>query len=121
MLVEVHLHHTNPVMYLRDFEQGLGNIHNAAQLLYVVNSGFDSLSVIGTSRVQDVSDLVGLCLRPLLIHRSTIFDNTAPNAQQAEHNDGFLVNNIVLVAESVDCDTSAGGENGSLGDQGVAW
>jgi hypothetical protein len=72
--------------------------------------------VVGTGGVEDSPDLLGLSIGPLLVHGTTELDESTPDAEQAESDDGLLVDDIVLVAESVDGETGGRGKNGGLGD-----
>lgn len=102
-------------MYLGNLEQALGDVDNAAHLLHAVDTGLDSLGVVGTGSVQDAGNLLVLGLGPLGVHRSSVLENGGPYTQQAERDDGLLVDDIVLVAKGVDGQTGGGGQNGGLG------
>lgn len=106
-------------MYLGNGEQSLGNVDDTTHLLDVLDPVLHGLRVVGTSGVQDALDLLVLGLGPLLVHRATILDQSAPDAQQTEGDDGLLVDDVVLVADGVDGQTSSGGQNGGLGDERV--
>lgn len=105
---------------LGNLEQVLGDLNNAAHLLDVLNTALDSLGVVGTGAVEDVLDLVVLRLGPLLVGRATVLDQTTPDGEKADGDDGLLVHDIVLVAEAVDGKTSGAAEDGSLAEKAVA-
>ena len=94
--------------YLRHLEEGLGNLHNTAELLDTLNSRLDSFGVVGSGSVQNTLDLVDLAVGPLLVHRASIFENSSPNAQETECDNGFLVDDVVFIAKGVDCGTGRG-------------
>lgn len=106
--------------YLGNSEESLGVVNDRRHLLDVLDAGLDGLSVVGTGRVQDVLDLVGLLIGPLLVERTTELDETTPNGEQAEGDDGLLVHDIVLVGDGVDGETGGGGEDGGLGHEVAA-
>lgn len=107
-------------MYLGDLEQALGDVNDAAHLLDAVDAGLDGLGVVGTGSVQDTGNLLVLALSPLAVHGASVLDDGTPNTQQAESDDGLLVDDIVLVAEGVDGQTGGGGQDGGLGHERVA-
>lgn len=106
--------------YLGNSEQRLGDVDDTRHLLDVADAVLDGLGVVLAGGVQDALDLLVLCLGPLLVHGATVLDESAPDAQQAEGDDGLLVDDIVLVAEGIDGQTGGGGQDGGLGDQRVA-
>lgn len=122
------LHHLHPMYpnphpgsaYLGNGEEGLGNVDNTRHLLNVADAGLDGLSVVGAGRVQDVLDLVALLISPLLVEGTTELDETTPDGEQTEGDDGLLVDDIVLVGEGVDGKTGGGGEDGGLGHEVAA-
>ncbi len=75
--------------------------------------------MVDTSGVQDTLYLVVLSLRPLRVHGTTKLDQGAPDTEQTEGDDGFLVDDIVLAADGVDGETGGGGEDGGFGDERV--
>ena len=77
-----------------------------SKLLDTLNSRLDSLGMVGSGCVQDALDLVDLAVGPLLVHWSTILENSCPNAQEAERDNCFLVYDIVFVAKGINRDTS---------------
>lgn len=107
-------------MYLGDLEQALGDVDDTAHLLDVVDAGLDCLGVVGTGSVQDASNLLVLALGPLAVHGSSVLDDGTPNTQQAESDDGLLVDDKVLIAEGVDGQSGGGRQDGGLGDERVA-
>lgn len=68
-------------------------------------------------RVQDVLDLVGLALSPLLVGRTTVDSDTGVDGKKAEHDNGLLVDNVKLIADCGNGDTGGGGEDGCLGEK----
>jgi hypothetical protein len=75
--------------------------------------------VVGAGAVENVADAVVVTLGPLLEHGGTILDNTSPNGEQADSDDGLLVHDIVLVAEGVDAEAGGTTEKRALGDDVV--
>lgn len=106
--------------YLGDSEQSLGDINNTGHLLDVVNAGLDGASVVGTGSVQDVLVLLDLTLGPLAVSRATVLGNGSEDGKQTEGGNGLLVHHVQLVADSGNGQTGGGGQNGSLGDEGVS-
>lgn len=106
--------------YLGNLEQALGDLDDTAHLLDVVDASLDSLGVVGAGGVEDASDLLVLALGPFAVHGTSVLDDGTPDTQQAEGDDCLLVDDIVLVAESVDGQTGGGGQDGGLGDERVA-
>lgn len=107
--------------HLGNLEEGLGNVNNTSHLLDVLNALLDGLSVVGTGRVQDAADLLDLSVGPLSVHWSGILSNSEEDGKKGESDNGLLVDDVVLVGESVDSGSGGGGEDGGLGDEGVAW
>ena len=104
-------------IYLGNLEERLGDVDNLAHLLNILNTSLDGLGVVGTGAVEDVLDLLVLSLGPLLVRRTTILDQTTPDGEQADGNDGLLVHDIVLVADGVNAETSGGAEDGALAEK----
>lgn len=107
--------------HLGDLEKRLGDVDDTAHLLNVLDAGVDGLGVVGAGRVQDIADLADLSLGPSGVCWSKVLANSEEDGEERETDDGLLVDDIVLVAESEDGRASSGGEDGGLGDQGVAW
>lgn len=107
------------VYYLGNLKQRLGDINNTRKLGDVVNTLLDGVGVVGTSTVQNVSVLLNLAISPLLVSRATVLGDGSENADNTEKDDGFLVDNVELVADGSDGETGSGGESGGLGDQAV--
>jgi hypothetical protein len=76
--------------------------------------------VVGASGVEDALDLGVLSLGPILVGRATVLDQTTPDGEQADGDDGLLVHDIVLVAEAVDADTGDTAQDGALAEQVVS-
>lgn len=106
--------------YLGNLEQSLGDVDNAGHLLNVLDTGLDSLGVVGTGAVKDVLDLLVLGLSPFLVAGATVLDESSPDGEQADGNDGLLVHDIVLIAEGVDAETGGAAEESGLAEQVVA-
>lgn len=100
-------------------EEALGDLDNAAHLLDVGNAGLDGLGVVGTGTVEDVLDLVVLRLGPLLVGRATVLDQATPDGEKADSDDGLLVHDVVLVAETVNGETGGAAQDGGLAKQAV--
>lgn len=77
--------------------------------------------MVGTGRVQNAADLLDLSVGPLSVHWSGILSNSEEDAEEGECDNGLLVDDIVLVGESVDSGSGGGGEDGGLGDERVSW
>lgn len=106
--------------YLGDLEEVLGDVNDTLHLLDGGNSVLDGLGVVVSGRVQDVSDLVDLSLGPLGVHWSSILSDGGEDGEQAESNDGFLVDDQELVGDGGNTQTSTSGQSSDLGDQAVA-
>lgn len=76
--------------------------------------------MVGTSGVEDVLVLLDLALSPLLVDGTTVLGSGSEDAEKTEGSDGLLVHDIELVADGGHRETGGGGEDGSLGDEGVA-
>lgn len=99
---------------LGDGKKLLGGLNNSTKVLDIVDAGLDSIGVLFTSLVQNVLDLVVLPLGPRLEHRSTIMSDGPENAEKRESYDGFLVDDVNLVADRGNGETGTGGEDGGL-------
>lgn len=86
-------------MYLRNLEQLLGDFDNVAQRLDILDPFLDGAGVVAPGLVEDVLDLLDLTIRPLLVHGTTVLEDAVEDGQQAEGDDGFLVQDIKLVAD----------------------
>lgn len=106
--------------HLGNLEERFCDIDYSTHLLDVFDSVLDSLGVVKTGGVQDSLNLIVLGLRPLGVHGTAELDQSTPYAEKAEGDDGFLVDDIVFAADSVDGEAGSGGENGGLGDERVA-
>lgn len=106
--------------YLGDLEKVLGNLNNTAKVLDTLNALLDSLGVLLAGRVENVLDLVGLALGPLLVCGTTVDGDTGIDGEQAEHDNRLLVDDVKLVANGGNGDTGAGGEDGGLGEEVAA-
>jgi len=83
--------------YLGDLEKVLGDVNDSAEILDAVNALLDSRSVVFPGRVQDALDLIGLALGPLLVSWSTVDGNTGVDSEEAEQDNGLLVDDVELV------------------------
>lgn len=106
--------------HLGNLKEGLGDVDDTTEVLDALNALLDSGSVVLAGRVQDAGDLFGLLLRIFSPRRSSIFGDGPEDGQQRESNNGLLVDDVELVANSGDTQTSAGGEHSSLGEGAVS-
>lgn len=70
--------------------------------------------------VQDAGDLIDLGLRIAGPSWTGVFSDGPEDGQQAECDDGLLIDNVELVADRGCADSGSGGEYGGLGDGAVA-
>lgn len=70
--------------------------------------------------VQDVQDLVRVVVGELLVHGSNVGVHSPVDGQEGEEDDGLLVDDIELVADSRDGETGAGAQDSDLGGNAVA-
>jgi hypothetical protein len=103
--------------FLGNLKQGLGDVDNTAHLLNTLNTGLDGLGVVGAGAVEDVLDLLILSLGPLLVGRASVLDEAAPDGEQADGDNGLLVDDVVLVADGVDAQGGGAAEDGRLAEQ----
>lgn len=75
--------------------------------------------MVVTRGVQDVLDLVGVALGELLVHGADVVVDTKVDGEEGEEDNGFLVDDVELVADGGDGETSAGGEDADLGSDRV--
>ncbi len=101
--------------YLGNLKESLRNINNPTKLLNTLNSRLHRGGMILPRRVQDPLHLIDLPIRPILIHRPAIPPDRPEHAQQAERNDGFLVQHVQLVADGRNRETGTGGQDGGFG------
>jgi hypothetical protein len=76
--------------------------------------------VVRAGGVQDAVDLVNLRLRIAGPGGAGVVSDSPEDGQQAKRDDGFLVDDVELVANGSHAETSTGGQNGGLGDGAVA-
>lgn len=76
--------------------------------------------MVRAGSVQNVLVLLDLALSPLLVHRATILGDESEDAEQTESGNGFLVENVELVADGSNGETGASGEDSGLRGQGLA-
>lgn len=72
-------------------------------------------------RVQNLLVLADGGLGPVVVHGTTIFEDSVKDAQQAEGDDGFLVDHVELIADGPDGGACTCGEDGGLAREGTAW
>ena len=70
----------------------------------------------GLRRVHDALDLRDRPVRPLAVHGSSVLENAIEHGQQTECYNGLLVEDVQLVADGIDTDACAGGQDGGLAD-----
>lgn len=90
-------------------------------MLDVLDSLLNGVGVVCSSAVEDIFLLLDLGLGPLLVHGTGHLAYTSEDAEKTECGDGLLVEDVELIADSGDGETSTGGEDGGLGHQAVAW
>lgn len=76
--------------------------------------------MVGTGSVQDAGDLVGLLLSIVSPRWTSILGNSPEDGQQRKSDNRFLIDDVKLVADGCDTQSSAGGENGGLGEGAVS-
>lgn len=99
------LHSTN----LGNLEKSLGDVDNTAEFLDAGNAILDSGSVVLSGRVEDARDLLVLALCPCAIGWTTVMSNSPENRGQAQCDNGLLVDDQELIADSCN------GETGTCG------
>lgn len=104
---------------LGDGEQVLGGLDDTAEVGDAADAALDGVGVVVTGGVQDVLDLVGVVLGELLVHGADIVVDTEVDGEEREEDDGLLVDDVELVADRGDGETSTGGENTDLGSDRV--
>ena len=100
------------VSHLGNLEQGLGDVNDTAEVLDALDALLDS--------VQDTRDLVDLLLRIVSPSRSSVLGNGPEDGKEREGDNGLLVDDVELVADSGDTETGSRGEDGGLGEGAVA-
>lgn len=80
----------------------LGDLDNVAERLDIFDSCLDSLDVAFSGRVQNLLILADGGVGPFLVHGTAILEDSVEDAQQAEGDNGFFVENVELVADGVD-------------------
>jgi hypothetical protein len=113
-------HDPSALSYLGNGEEVLGDVNDTAEVLDALDALLDSRGVVGTGRVQDAGDLVNLRLRIAGPGRPGVLGDGPEDGQQRERDDGFLVDDVELVADGEGAHTGGGGEDGGLGDGAVA-
>lgn len=108
------------VSHLGNLEQGLGDVNDTAEVLDALDALLDSGGVVLTGSVQDTRDLVDLLLRIVSPSRSGVLGNGPEDGKEREGDNGLLVDDVELVADSGDTETGSRGEDGGLGEGAVA-
>lgn len=108
------------IMYLGNLEQILSDLDNVAQGLDILDTFLDGAGVVGSGLVEDILDLLDLAVGPLLVQGSAVLEDAVEDGQQAEGDDGFLVEHVKLVADGPDGGAGAGGQDGCLAGDAVA-
>lgn len=122
----LHCQHTcvttakHPSAYFRNFEKTLCNIDDTAHLLYGVNSPLHSIDVSLFCFIQHIAPLVNEPICPLAVPRSSKMEKSPEDSQSGHHDNGFMVDHIILVADEVGRDRGTSGKDGRLRDQGRA-
>ena len=104
---------------LGDSEEVLGGLDDTTEVRDAADAALDGVGVVVTRGVQDVLDLVGVVLGELLVHGADIVVDTEVDGEEREEDDGLLVDDVELVADSGDGKTSTGGEDADLGGEAV--
>jgi len=105
---------------LGDSKEAFCNVDDTAEVLDAVDPGPDGVGVVLPSGVQDVLDLVAVAVGPLLVHRTSVVTDSPKDAEQRDHDNGLLVDNVELIGNRGDGETGSCGEECGLGDQAVA-
>jgi hypothetical protein len=108
------------VSHLGNLEQGLGDVNDTAKVLDALDALLDSGGVVLAGSVQDTRDLVDLLLRIVSPSRSSVLGNGPEDGKEREGDNGLLVDDVELVADSSDTETGSRGEDGGLGEGAVA-
>jgi hypothetical protein len=117
----IHLLHPLSYMpYLGNLEKGLGDINDTAEVLDALNALLDGRGVVLAGSVQDAGDLVHLLLRIVAPSRPSVLCDSPEDGQQREGDNGLLVDNVELVADRGDTETSSGGEHSGLSEGAVS-
>ena len=118
------LSHLSPSLaslaYLGNLEQGLGDVNDTAEVLDALDALLHGLGVVGAGAVQDARDLLDLLLGVVGPGRAGVLADSPEDGEQREGDDGLLVDDVELVADGRDGETSAGGQDSGLGERAVA-
>lgn len=106
--------------YLGHREEGLSDVNDTAEVLDALDARFDGRGVVGTSSVQDAGDLIGLLLRIVAPSGTSVLCDSPEDGQERQRNNGLLVDNVELIADSGHTETSSGREHSSLGEGAVS-
>jgi hypothetical protein len=106
--------------HLGDLEEGLGDVYHTAEVLDALNALLDGLGVVGAGGVEDAGDLVDLRLRIAGPGGAGVLSDSPEDGQEGKGDNGLLVDDVELVANSRGRDTGGGRENGGLGGDAVA-
>lgn len=102
--------------YLGNLEEGLGDVNDTAEILDALDALLDGRGVVGAGGVQDARDLLDLLVRIVAPGGSGVFRDGPEDGEQREGDDGLLVDDVELVADSRDTEAGAGGEDRGLGE-----
>lgn len=85
--------------HLRHSKEVLGDVNDTSQSLNVLNPLLDGTGVLLPGAVQDVLDLVVVTFSPFPVHRPTVMCDSPEYGEQRDHDDGFLVDHVKLIAD----------------------
>ena len=106
--------------YLGHLKEVLGDLDYSAKILDTLDPLLYGRGVVLPGAVEDVLDLVGLTLGPLLVSWTSVDGNTGVDGEEASQNNGLLVDDVKLVADGGNGNTGASGEDGGLGEKVAA-
>lgn len=106
--------------YLGNLEKALGDVDDTTEVLNALNALLHGIGVVLAGGIEDVLDLVGLVVGPLLVSGATVDGDTGVDGKQTQHDDGLLVDDVELVADGGDRDGGAGRQDGGLAQQAAA-
>jgi hypothetical protein len=107
--------------YLGDLEEVLRDLNDIGERLHVLDASAHSLGVTLPRVIQSALDAGDCAVGPLAVHGTTVFEDTVEDGEQAESNDGFLVEHVQLIGDSPGGNTGTGRQDRGLGNEAVAW
>lgn len=107
-------------MYLGNLEQGLGDVNDTTEVLNVVDALLHGGGVVGAGSVQDAGDLLDLLLGVAGPGRAGVMSDSPEDGQQTESDNGFLVDDVELVANGSHAETGTRGQDSGLGEGAVS-